>query len=79
MPSFQTIVPFCRLHLKGERRFRKLFRGEVVREGFDGIQAYCTFQDPVRREVDNFDSSDNPNTNSRGTRLPAAEKRVCVV
>jgi hypothetical protein len=62
----QTIVPFFRLHLKGERRFRKLFRGEVVREGFDGIKAYCTFQDPVRREVDNFDSGDNPNTNSLG-------------
>lgn len=62
----QTIVPFFRLHLKGERHLRKLFRGEVVHEGFDGIKAYCTFQDPVRREVDNFDSGDNPNTNSLG-------------
>jgi len=62
----QSIVGFFRLHLQERHRFRKLLRGEVVVEGLDGVRMYWTYQDPVRKEVDNFDSGDDPTTNSLG-------------
>lgn len=62
----QSIVPFFRLHLQDRRRFRKLLRGEVVVEGLDGVRMYWSYQDPTRREVDNFDSGDDRTTNSLG-------------
>lgn len=62
----QTIVPFFRLHLQDRSRFRKLFRGEVPVEGLDGVRMYWSYQDPVRKELDNFDSGDDRTTNSLG-------------
>lgn len=62
----QSIVPFFRLHLQDRRRFRKLLRGEVGVEGLDGVGMYWSYQDPTRREVDNFDSGDNRTMNSLG-------------
>jgi len=62
----QSIVPFFRLHLQNLTGYRKLFRGEVLPEGLDGVEMYWAYQNPLRMEVDNFDSGDNPNTNSLG-------------
>lgn len=62
----QSLVPFFRLHLQNKTGFRKLFRGEVVVEGLDGVRMYWTSQHPLRKEVDNFDAGDNPNANSLG-------------
>jgi hypothetical protein len=66
LTACQSIVPFFRLHLQGRKRFRPVFRGEVLLEGLDGVELYWSYQDPSRREVDSFDSGDNPNTNSLG-------------
>lgn len=62
----QGILPFFRLHLRGESGFRKMFRGEVALGGLGGVRMYWAYQHPVRREVDNFDAGNNPNTNSIG-------------
>ena len=61
----QSIVPFFRLFLRNETGFRKLFLGDVTVEGLDGVRMFWTYQDPVRREVDNFDSG-GTGTNSLG-------------
>jgi hypothetical protein len=68
----QSIVPFFRLHLQDRQRFRKLLRGEVVVEGLDGVRMYWSYQDPMRREVDNFDSGDDRTTNSLGGPVTAS-------
>jgi hypothetical protein len=62
----QTIVPFFRLNLGGESGFRRLFQGEVVLEGLDGVQAHWAHQAPHRRTVDDFEIGDNPATNTLG-------------
>ena len=62
----QTIVPFFRLNLGGNLGFRKLFWGEAVLEGLEGVRAYWAYQAPRRRVVDDFESGDNPATNSLG-------------
>lgn len=62
----QSIVAFFRLHLQDRQRFRKVLRGDVVVEGLDGVRMYWAYQDPLRREVDNFDSGDDRTTNSLG-------------
>jgi hypothetical protein len=62
----QSIVAFFRLHLQDRHRFRKLFRGEAVVEGLDGVRMYWAYQDATRREVDSFDSGDDRTTNSLG-------------
>jgi hypothetical protein len=62
----QSLVPFFRLHVQNESGYRKLFRGEVAVKGLEGVETYWTFQHPTRKEIDNFDTGDNPNTNSLG-------------
>ena len=62
----QTIVPFFRLNLGGNSGFRKLFQGETVLEGLEGVRAYWAYQAPRRRVVDDFETGDNPATNSLG-------------
>ncbi len=66
LTACQTIVPFFMLHLQNLTYFRSLFRGERLAEGLEGVRMYWTYQDPVRLEVDNFDTGDNPSTNSLG-------------
>lgn len=62
----QSIVPFFQLYLRNQPGYRKLFQGEVVVQGLDGVRMYWAYQSPHRKEVDNFDSGDDPNTNSLG-------------
>jgi len=62
----QTIVPFFELHLQNKPAVRQLFQGDRLVEGLDGVRMYWAYQHPDRREVDNFDFGDNPNTNSLG-------------
>jgi hypothetical protein len=62
----QGILPFFRLHLRGQTGFRKMFRGEVALGGLGGVRMYWAYQHPVRREVDNFEVGNNQNTNSLG-------------
>lgn len=65
LAACQSIVPFFRLFLRNEAGFRKLFLGDVTVEGLDGVRMFWTYQDPVRKEVDNFDSG-GTGTNSLG-------------
>lgn len=62
----QTIVPFFELHLQNKTGVRQLFQGDRLVEGLDGVRMYWAYQHPDRREVDNFDNGDDPNTNSLG-------------
>ena len=62
----QSIVPFFRLHLQGQSAYRALFRGDVLPQGLAGVRMYWGYQDPTRKEVDNFDAGDNAATNSMG-------------
>ena len=62
----QALLPFFELYLQDKTSHKRLFQGEELVEGLDGVTMYWTFQHPERREVDNFDSGDNPNTNSLG-------------
>jgi hypothetical protein len=59
-------VPFFELYLQDKMFHKRLFQGEQGVEGLEGVTMYWTFQHPERREVDNFDSGDDPKTNSLG-------------
>jgi hypothetical protein len=62
----QSILPFFRLHLQNATGYRKLFRGEVVPVGLQGVRMYWSYQDPKRLTVDDYEAGDNPATNSLG-------------
>jgi hypothetical protein len=66
LTACQSVVPFFMLHLQNRTYFRRLFRGEWLAEGLRGVSLYWGYQDPVRRELDNFDAGDNGATNSLG-------------
>jgi hypothetical protein len=62
----QSVVPFFRMQLQEVSDFNALFRGEVVAQGLGGVRMYWARQDPVRKEIDSFDTGDDRTTNSLG-------------